>query len=129
MADSDSTKARESAPQASPFRLSIGRDVLGLAFLLVISTFAIAVVYYPTAADVTTVVGPVTTLVGTLIGTIFGVQATSQSRDVQANAQRASSNLAVASALLPAGSSSADIVAVLSAANSSVNGNPPESAF
>ena len=78
------------APQLQPLRLKVGRDLIGLGFLLVLAVTVVSVAFFDTAAEVSTVVGPVTTLVGTLVGTIFGVQATSQAQAVQSSQQQQS---------------------------------------
>ncbi|MBA3252057.1 MAG: hypothetical protein H0T66_17535 [Geodermatophilaceae bacterium] len=102
-----------------------------------LGTFVVAVAFYDTASDVTTVVGPITTLVGTLIGAIFGVQTANQGRAREAQQQQAGTNVAVAAALTPppvAGTqegTAAEFGKLLSAlnANTTANGNPPEGGF
>jgi len=131
----DSPKDGGKTPADSPVRndnnrhrLTVGRDLLGLSFLLVLGSLALAVAFYPTAADVATVVGPITTLVGTLIGTIFGVQVTNQARNEAAATTQASVSGAVASALVTPGTPAADQVAI-ALANSTANGNPGVGGF
>jgi hypothetical protein len=88
-------------------RLSVGRDLLGLALLTVLASLVLAIAFYRNAADVATVVAPVTTLVGTLIGAMFGVQAATQGNAQQAAQQQQTAQLAVGAALVQPGSDEA----------------------
>jgi hypothetical protein len=65
-------------------RLTLGRDLVALGFLIVFASLALAMVFFRTAADVTSVVAPIVTMVGTLVGTVFGVQVAAQSSAAQA---------------------------------------------
>jgi hypothetical protein len=105
-------------------RLSVGRDLLGLAFLLVLASFVVAIAFFSTAKDVVTVMGPITTLVGTLIGTMFGVQTANQGRDEQTAQQQHTTKLAVASALVQPGSEEAKTLVARLMDDSSPRGNP-----
>lgn len=133
-----------SAPVAlTPQRLSVGRDLLALSFLLVLGVFVVAVAFYDTAQDVATVIGPITTLVGTLIGVVFGVQTANQGREREAQKQQTSTNVAVAAALTapptaggsqvsPPGSGDAGSFGALLQAlteNTTANRNPSEESF
>lgn len=105
-------------------RLSVGRDLLGLALLTVIAALVISVAFYRNAADVATIVAPITTLVGTLIGAMFGVQAATQANAQQSAQQQETAKLAVGAALVEPGSpQAADLVTRL-LGNSSTNVNP-----
>lgn len=78
----------KSASALDMLRMSLGRDLVALGFLLVLGVFVIAISFYAAANDVATAVGPVTTLVGTLIGTVFGAQVGSQGKaEAQATAE------------------------------------------
>ena len=104
---SERTAGSSVVPQLQPLRLKVGRDLIGLGFLLVLAVTVVSVAFFDTAAEVSTVVGPVTTLVGTLVGTIFGVQATSQAQAVQSAQQQQSNVTTVAAALVNPGDTEA----------------------
>ncbi len=130
---SGSTTGSSGVPRLQPLRLKVGRDLIGLGFLLVLAVTVVSVAFFDTAAEVSTVVGPVTTLVGTLVGTIFGVQATTQAQAVQGAQQQQSNVTTVAAALVNPGDPEAlrqfGEILRRSQGDSSPDGNPVDGDF
>lgn len=89
----------ESQADEPRLRMTLGRDLVALGFIVVIAALAMALLLFPTAAEVAAAIGPVTTLVGTLVGTVFGVQAATQGQAAQAQASNQSSSQALSLAV------------------------------
>jgi hypothetical protein len=70
----------QSASALSGPQLRFGRHIIALGLLVILATFAIAVVKWNDRNDVVTALAVVTSVVGTLVGTFFGVQAGSAER-------------------------------------------------
>jgi hypothetical protein len=81
------------APNADLVRIKYGAWLIAAAFLLLGVVFGLAIWQFSAAADVTAVVGSVTTVVGTIIGAFFGVQIGSAGKEAaetgRAHAERA----------------------------------------
>jgi hypothetical protein len=73
------------APNADLVRIKYGAWLIVAAFLLLGIVFALAIWQFSAAADVTAVVGSVTTVVGTIIGAFFGVQIGSAGKEAAEN--------------------------------------------
>ena len=117
--------------ETSHTRILIGRDLVALAFLIVLCTFVVAVAFLDTAADIVAVVAPITTLVGTLIGTIFGVQVANQGRAAEASAQAESTRKIAGAAVAAASLAPADMAPqLIRQVNAALSiGNPAETDF
>jgi len=85
--------AANPAPNADLVRIKYGAWLIAAAFLLLGVVFGLAIWQFSAAADVTAVVGSVTTVVGTIIGAFFGVQIGSAGKEAaetgRAHAERA----------------------------------------
>jgi hypothetical protein len=77
--------AANPAPSADLVRIKYGAWLIAAAFLLLGSVFSLAIWQFSAAADVTAVVGSVTTVVGTIIGAFFGVQIGSAGKEAAEN--------------------------------------------
>ena len=73
------------APNADLIRIKYGAWLIVAAFLLLGAVFSLAIWQFSAAADVTAVVGSVTTVVGTIIGAFFGVQIGSAGKEAAEN--------------------------------------------
>lgn len=77
--------AASPAPNADLVRIKYGAWLIVAAFLLLGIVFSLAIWQFSAAADVTAVVGSVTTVVGTIIGAFFGVQIGSAGKEAAEN--------------------------------------------
>ena len=105
----------------SESRLLLSRDLIALAFVLVLGVFALAVAFI-TPAEIAGAIGPVTTLVGTLVGLAFGAQVGGQGKQAEAEGRKNAEVLATeAIAKLPS-----DVAGPLVEKwrNSTLRGNP-----
>jgi hypothetical protein len=80
-------------------RIKYGAWLILAAFVLLGIVFALAVVWFRTAADVSAVIGAVAGVVGTIVGAFFGVQVGSAGREA-AEAGRARAEDAARIAML-----------------------------
>jgi len=89
----DAAPAAKPAPNADLLRIKYGAWLIAASFLLLGIVFSLAIWQFSAAADVTAVVGSVTTVVGTIIGAFFGVQIGSAGKEAaetgRAHAERA----------------------------------------
>jgi len=89
----DAAPAAKPAPNADLLRIKYGAWLIASSFLLLGIVFGLAIWQFSAAADVTAVVGSVTTVVGTIIGAFFGVQIGSAGKEAaetgRAHAERA----------------------------------------
>jgi len=69
------------ASQTDQMRIRYGFLIVIIGLFLVTVVFLVAMKKYPTASDVTGVVGSVTGVVGTIIGAFFGVQVGSAGKE------------------------------------------------
>lgn len=123
-----------SGADGSRLRLTLGRDLVALGFIVVVAALGMALLFFSTAADVAAAIAPVTTLVGTLIGTVFGVQAATQGQAGQTQAAQQTTTSALqlavqAATLLPDGQQEAMLERIREASNSTANGNPSIEVF
>ena len=79
------TSAAYPAPNGDLLRIKYGAWLIVAAFLLLGAVFSLAIWQFSAAADVTAVVGSVTTVVGTIIGAFFGVQIGSAGKEAAEN--------------------------------------------
>ena len=77
--------AAKPAPNADLVRIKYGAWLIVAAFLLLGIVFSLAIWQFSAAADVTAVVGSVTTVTGTIIGAFFGVQIGSAGKEAAEN--------------------------------------------
>jgi hypothetical protein len=108
-------------------KLTTGRDLVALGFLLVAAVFVVAIAFLSAATDIATVVAPVTTLVGTLIGAVFGVQVGNEGRERESIARRGAETRAAQAAALVEPERGERLVEMWR--DSTANGNPGEEAF
>lgn len=93
-----SPQAPASTMELDLARVSLGREVVAVALLVVLGAFILTVVAFRDAAAVATAMGTVTTLIGTLIGTYFGIQVGSQGRAEDATSRDQATQAAVRAA-------------------------------
>ncbi|HYC11217.1 MAG TPA: hypothetical protein VEC02_00955 [Nitrososphaerales archaeon] len=78
--------------QTDQMRIKYGYYIVIAGFLLVGLAFAASLLKFTMAADVSSVFGLITGVVGTLVGAFFGVQVGSQGKESAANAQKKAEN-------------------------------------